>query len=268
MPAPPDLASGLQKPRIGTYKNFKHPAPIHQLNFNSSTTRISSSAAMSLNQSSVPHELASFICDDNVSLSSMIEAFQDGMPTEEATTMAKTIFTINHLIMELVGVPLLVSLIYYEKFGCDPEKRSLYDQLLSKIWLACIIGPSTISSMIMARLLFGVLPLAFGYLAMLFQMVTTTFGFLCMTEILMYKILQKVRYQYVASRDDNFFCVFLTAFNVIASVLTSLVALMLDEPGRMVVFLSTEADVSKKARYVLIVLRVYPTSIILHPFIL
>lgn len=197
---------------------------------------------MSLNQSSVPHELASFICDDNVSLSSMIEAFQDGMPTEEATTMAKTIFTINHLIMELVGVPLLVSLIYYEKFGCDPEKRSLYDQLLSKFWLACIIWPSAVSNIIMARIHFGVLPLAFGYLAMFFQMVAPLFGFLCMTEILMYKILQKVRYKYVASRDDNFFCVFLTAFNAIASGLTFHVALMLDEPSGIVVFLCTEAD--------------------------
>lgn len=184
-------------------------------------------------------ELASFIIDDIEELSSIIEAVENMTHLEEPTSKAKAIFSLSYLSLELVGVPLMLGLIFYEKNGCDPQKRSLYNQLLSTFWICCIVGPSLIFNLTLLRIYFGTMPFPIGYFCMWIQTFSPVFSLFCWTEIFVYRILQKVKYQYIASRDDNFFFVFLTCFNCLAALMIASTVLLLDEPHDVLVFIST-----------------------------
>lgn len=196
---------------------------------------------MSLNSSFL--QVSSFIPDDDKLSLSQIAAFAASLERqtqlEEPSSLATAIFMINFMLMELVGLPFLVSLIFYEKNGCDPKKRSLYNQLLSTLWFYCIIGPFIINMITLIRIYIGTLPLFIGYLAMFVQTFGPVFGLLCLNQILIYKILQKVMFQNMAVIEDDYCCIFLTSFNCIIAGLTFCVAVMLDEPHDVLIFICT-----------------------------
>lgn len=170
--------------------------------------------------------------------SSALQLWQAGCRHQPTTP----IFFKSRLRSELVGCPLLLGLVYYEKYGHDPQKRSLYNQLLSGLWVALLLCTSVHFFIILLRMIFGILPLAFGLCVMLCVVLGFTTLFLTTIEISIYQILRKVKYHSIAMKDDYFFFAFLTAFNCMFGFLTFGAARLLDESTPEIFYISYEEE--------------------------
>ena len=72
---------------------------------------------------------------DNISIGE--HSTYESSPTPSAEMMTFYIFLF--LFVELLGNVLLLSMITYEKYGMDPQKRTVTNKLLSSICISCMV---------------------------------------------------------------------------------------------------------------------------------
>ena len=115
----------------------------------------------------------------------------------------------------VITIFLYGGIIYYEKWGNDPQKRSLTNMLMGSFcWnvMALIIFSVSIGSL---RICIGPLGTNFGYI----MIVTRQFCILnilaCLLEIIIVKILQITKWNVMANLNDGFWFALLNFINIV-----------------------------------------------------
>ena len=115
----------------------------------------------------------------------------------------------------VITILLYGGIIHYEKWGNDPQKRSLTNMLMGSFcWnvMALIVFSVSIGSL---RICFGPLGTTFGYI----MIVTRQFCILnilaCLLEIIVVKILQITKWNMMANLNDGFWFLLLNFMNIV-----------------------------------------------------
>ena len=112
-------------------------------------------------------------------------------------------------------------IVFFEKWGYDPQKRNLYNMLiasLSKSSAALVVYTMAFGSI---RILFGPLDFILGLLSSIPNFYAMVLIALTVEQIIIYKILAVFLWKYIAHIDDEFCHFFLTLLNhVIAFIVT------------------------------------------------
>lgn len=187
---------------------------------------------------------ASFCLDPGLAMSTIIEELEQSLGTTEASPIAKSIFTIGFIISELIGIPLILGIVFFEKYGHDPLKRSLYNQLLSAAWICVMVYFPLNHTIILIRMFYGILPSAIGYLATFLTILGTVFFLLSIMEAVVYRMLQRVKFHAIAMGDDDFLHVFLTMANLMLGMLVAGTAIILDDKYPILIHISSTEKVT------------------------
>lgn len=155
------------------------------------------------------------------------------------TTTAKVVFTLHYLMIGMIGNPFMFGLIYYEKYGCDPQKRSLYNQLLSLYNSGILLSVPLVLTINLIRVYFGNLPLIYGHLSSFIQLSSILFGVLVVVQILLYRILQITNYHFIAHLSDAFWVVFLNVFDLVFATVFVLMNILMGHHETPIFFLIT-----------------------------
>ena len=112
-------------------------------------------------------------------------------------------------------------IVFFEKWGYDPQKRNLYNMLiasLSKSSAALVVYTMVFGSI---RILFGPLDFILGLLSSIPNFYAMVLIALTVEQIIIYKILAVLLWKYIAHIDDEFCYFFLTLLNhVITFIVT------------------------------------------------
>ena len=113
-------------------------------------------------------------------------------------------------IMQLVGSPMLLAILSYEKFGGDPQKRILVNRLAMHLVYNGIIGNFTCIMTVMLRLLIGPLPEIMVQSMFLFaNALLATSAILTLDIMAILRLMSLFVWKRVPPLDDDFFSRFL-----------------------------------------------------------
>lgn len=123
------------------------------------------------------------------------------------------------LVLLAIGNVLWIGIIQFEKFGGDPQKRSLANMLTSMASIACcIIQDNTVSMLLIRASLGTCLPSFLGLTTVFIRRWLSCMIAMFITGILIYKSLQVYKYYFVARLNDEFWARFLGIWTALASV--------------------------------------------------
>ena len=169
-------------------------------------------------------------------------------------------FGILLLIMETLGNYLLFCMVWYEKFGMDSKKRTISNQLLSRMILAVIVF-----NILFMPLVFGTIFIPYSeyfqgfYIESLLQslismckyhfyfMIIDEYGYLfiefgmsriimhimlTLAEMMIFKILYMFKFSVIAIMDEYYLTHFLTLFNIMINFGLAIIRVWLNEHRR------------------------------------
>ena len=127
-------------------------------------------------------------------------------------TILKVVGVLSYFLSNL-GIILLLSIVHYEKFGHDPQKRSLPDRVFSFNTILGVIFFVIHSNILISRTLFGPVGDAITQLRYYFitSMVSVILG---STEIMLFRCIMIFSWKKYAMVNDEFFATFLNIFNL------------------------------------------------------
>ena len=115
----------------------------------------------------------------------------------------------------VITILLYGGIIYYEKWGNDPQKRSLTNMLMGSFcWnvMALIIFSVSIGSL---RICIGPLGTTFGYIMIVTRQFCILNFLACLLEIIIVKILQITKWNIMANLNDGFWFALLNFINIV-----------------------------------------------------
>ena len=130
----------------------------------------------------------------------------------------KVIQVVVSIIVLILGTCLLLGMISYEKYGEDPQKRGLFNQILSQIFAMTIVGYSILIPFRIARLLIGPFSEALFWIWVTVLSCFTYSVVLCTTEYSVIKFISIVVKRQVLPLVDDFFGRFFFGFNTLMSI--------------------------------------------------
>ena len=102
----------------------------------------------------------------------------------------------------------------YEKYGSDPMKRSLKNQLMVQLWYCMLLSNNFCTPLFTWRIIFGPLHLYISALFSFSYNFTITWGLLSLTQLIVIKALLLFRFSYMAGVNDDFMGLFLLYLNL------------------------------------------------------
>ena len=140
-------------------------------------------------------------------------------------TFIKVVGVLSYVLSNL-GNFLLLSIVHYEKFGRDSQKRSLPDQVLSFNIIMGFIIAVTHSNILISRTLFGPVGNAITHLR--YYIISSMYSMLLgSTETLLFRCIMIFSWKHCAMVNDEFFGTFLNIFNVMICQMLSIVRLFI-----------------------------------------
>ena len=138
------------------------------------------------------------------------------------------LYFICFIIVLFVGCPLLLSIVHFEQFGGDPQKRRLSNMILSNICIFLIFHVNVWSLMLGLRVIFG--PLYHGLAAILFSIHTFTLFCLDLSNLfgLILKNIEMISPKSALLLNDEFCHKLLTIVTIIISFVVDIM-LSMDE---------------------------------------
>ena len=128
---------------------------------------------------------------------------------------------ISYLLINF-GNLLLLTIVHYEKFGQDPQKRSLPDQILSFNIILSIFMLVPHSIIVMVRTLFG--PVGFAVTDFRYYLLSSAFSILLgLSEAMLIRCIMLFSWEIYAMVNDEFFSTFLNRFNFMMGQMFSIV---------------------------------------------
>ena len=140
-------------------------------------------------------------------------------PNTQVTKECAIAFCINFLMIEVLGNLLMSGIIYYEKNGCDPKKRSLFNQLISLFWTNLIAALCIPLHFCLLRIFVGPLPNWLGHIGSFAQTHGIMSSAIVVLEILAFRILQIAKHHLTSRICDNFWYRYFVAQNAMISCL-------------------------------------------------
>ena len=132
----------------------------------------------------------------------------------------KVVGVISYFLSNL-GNLLLLSLVHYEKFGHDPQKRSLPDRVFSFNTILGVIFFVIHSNILISRTLFG--PVGNAITQFRYYFLTSTFSIILgATESMLFKCLMIFSWKKYAMMNDEFFATFLNIYNLMVGQILSI----------------------------------------------
>ena len=148
---------------------------------------------------------------------------EDGKIEElQIGTFIKVVGVLSYFLSNL-GIILLLSIVHYEKFGHDPQKRSLPDRVFSfnTIWGVIILVIH--SNILISRTLFG--PVGDAITQLRYYFITSIVSvILGSTEIMLFRCIMIFSWKKYAMVNDEFFATFLNIYNLMFGQIVSIVS--------------------------------------------
>ena len=156
----------------------------------------------------------------NLSLSISNESWSGSVTTSVDTNVA-ILQTVVCMLVLPIGTILIYGIVLYEREGVDPQKRSVFNQLISAVFVALEISVLTSNIPITIRCWTGPLGHIFGKIVSVIRRFIFTFLMVDTIEILIYKNLCLVSPNLILKLDDYFWTAFLLAWNGIFAMVAS-----------------------------------------------
>ena len=147
-----------------------------------------------------------------------------------------------------LGLCLIYGIVLYEHFGVDAQKRSIFNQLISAIFVDMALNGLVVVLAMTLRSWTGPLGTIFAYLVSGLRRFFLTFYKLLGLEILIYKNLCILRPQFIMRLNDNFWASFLLVWNGLIAVGSSNAELAMIGYPQMFLFLSGADDLNNATK--------------------
>ena len=136
-------------------------------------------------------------------------------------TFIKVVGVLSYLLSNLGNI-LLLSIVHYEKFGHDPQKRSLPDRVFSFNTILGVIFFVIHSHILIGRTLFG--PVGNAITQFRYYFITSPVSILLGTiEIMLFRCIMIFSWKKYAMVNDEFFATFLNIFNLMIGQIVCIV---------------------------------------------
>ena len=129
--------------------------------------------------------------------------------------------TVIYIITLPLGMAMLYGIILYEHVGVDSQKRSIFNQLISAIFLTFGIDGLSVNTAITIRCWTGPFGHIGGKIMAILRRFCFTFVLTNTIEIMIYKNLCLLKPYFILHLNDNFWMRFLWGWNVIWAIGTS-----------------------------------------------
>ena len=126
--------------------------------------------------------------------------------------------TVCCVLFLIIGTPLNLGIIYYEREGVDAQKRSIYNQLISSFFGYSLIATPFVGLINTIRCWVGPLGHFIALITSFVRRFALTEVVITLLEIMIYKILCILKPHCIMGLDDNFWAVFLLIWNGIFAV--------------------------------------------------
>ena len=133
------------------------------------------------------------------------------------------------LCVEIIGNGCLFATFAYERFGMDPQKRTVINQLLSQCCWTIMIFNITSFPVIIFRRLLGPLNSKIGAWFFLNGRMFISMISLLLSELMILKSLYICKWSIMAMKDDNLISKIILRINILLSSLITMQATMLDD---------------------------------------
>ena len=133
------------------------------------------------------------------------------------------------LCLEIIGNGCLFATFAYERFGMDPQKRTVINQLLSQCCWTIMIFNITSFPVIIFRRLLGPLNSKIAAWFFLNGRIFISMISLLLSELMILKSLYICKWSIMAMKDDNLISKIILRINILLSSLLTLQATMLDD---------------------------------------
>ena len=128
-------------------------------------------------------------------------------------TFVKVVGVVSYFLSNFGNI-LLLSIVHYEKFGHDPQKRSLPNRVFSFSTILGVILFAIQSNILIGRTLFG--PVGIAITEIRYYLITSAISaFLGVTEVSFFRCIMIFFWKKYAMVNDEFFATFLNIFNLI-----------------------------------------------------
>ena len=136
-------------------------------------------------------------------------------------TFIKVVGILSYVFSNL-GNFLLWSIVHYEKFGRDPQKRSFPDQVLSFNFILGGFFSVIHSTIVFVRTIYGPVGITITQLRyyVMYSGGSIIFGY---TETMLFRCLMILSWKHCAMVNDEFLATFMNIFNVMISQMISIV---------------------------------------------
>ena len=142
-----------------------------------------------------------------------VTCLEDGKIEELPIGIFIKVFGILSYFLSNLGHILLLGIVHYEKFGRDPQKRSLPDQIFSFNMVLGVILSIILSNIIIVRTLFG--PIGNAITQLRYYLITSMYSIILgSTETMLFRCLMIFSWKKYAMVNDEFFATFLNIYNL------------------------------------------------------
>ena len=125
----------------------------------------------------------------------------------------KVVYGILFIIFQLLSITCYSGFIYFEHYGADPMKRSIKNKLISQGFFMLMIGIVVNNPGIAWRIIIGPLNPKISLIVIFVRQFTTITIVVCITEILLFKVLMLYGWTYFCSMDEVFLSQTILNFN-------------------------------------------------------
>ena len=133
----------------------------------------------------------------------------------------KVVGVLSYFLTNLGNI-LLLCIVHYEKFGRDPQKRSLPDQVLSFNSILGVILSVIHSNILIARTLFG--PVGNSITHFRYYVISSMYSMILgSTETMLFRCIMIFSWKKYAMVNDEFFATFLNLFNLMIGQMISII---------------------------------------------
>ena len=126
--------------------------------------------------------------------------------------LTKIIATMTYLLVETVGSSLYLCIIHFERYGGDPQKRSVSNRFISFGAYFSLLGIWIGQSIYYGRVMFGCLPEILGEVLIFLRFYVALGAWSSLVISLIYKCLQIYAFHFTAGLNDEMISRFIEMF--------------------------------------------------------
>ena len=159
----------------------------------------------------------------NTSFNNSDETIMDGLDPVLAEVFESPTFRIlafiSYILLIPIGCTLLFLVIHYEQFGGDPQKRSIFNQIVGFLAAIELVTAVVTEHIFLARILFGCLPRGLGTFFWFTKVLQQSTYAILFTIATTYKMIRIYSFRRIAGLNDDF----LSLFFLVASIMNAFI---------------------------------------------